>query len=148
MDLVRAQEGYDFMFRNCGLQTIRVILLTSWKTTSNGVNSEIVFLQNVTFGPNKAVGIEYDSNLLISSRDFIATFEHGAGPNGEIYVLELASYGVYREQWKLPNMTCVSKPITPFPAYLCLRGAKLTNILLVRHPISNECKRNVQQRHR
>ena len=40
---------------------------------TNGANEESIFLQNVTFA-NKARGIDYQDNLLISGSTFVATF--------------------------------------------------------------------------
>ena len=77
-------------------------------TTTNGATQEEIFMQNLTFGPNKAVGIDYQSNLLLSGPNYIATFSSQRGPNDGIFVLELASYGSYRWDWKFPNMSCVS----------------------------------------
>ena len=64
-------------------------------------------MQNMTFGPNEAAGIEKDSNVLISGENFIATF---GIYTEQAYILELASYGTYRDEWKFPNMSCVSEP--------------------------------------
>ena len=44
-------------------------------TVSNGVSEEDVYLQNMTFGPNKAVGIVRDQNEYVSGASFIAIFE-------------------------------------------------------------------------
>ena len=50
------------------------------------------FIQNVTFGPNKAANIDYDSNELVAGRSFTPTFQSYA-PNNGPYMLEFASYG-------------------------------------------------------
>lgn len=78
-------------------------------TTTNGNNAEDIFIQNVTFG-NQVLGIDEQDNLLLSGGDFIATFSNVNESDDYEYRLELASYGSYNSQWKLPNMSCVLAP--------------------------------------
>ena len=79
-------------------------------TTTDGSTEQRVYLQNMTFGPNAAAGIEYDSNDLISGDNFVATFSSTRGPNQDIFVLEISSYGSYKNDWKFPNMSCEVAP--------------------------------------
>ena len=65
-------------------------------TTTNGANSQDIFTQNMTF-QNQARGIDYQDNLLISGRDFIATFSDVN--NDVVYRLEFAAYGDYKANW-------------------------------------------------
>jgi hypothetical protein len=61
--------------------------------TTNGANQEEIYIQNMTFG-NRARGIAYQDNLLISGPNIIATF---SDVNDQYdYRLELASYGTYK----------------------------------------------------
>lgn len=38
----------------------------------------------------------------------IATFGNNIGPSYESSQMELAAYGTYAADWKVPNMTCVN----------------------------------------
>lgn len=81
-------------------------------TMSNGISKENVYVQNMTFGPNSAAGIDFEYSLLVSGDSFVYTFSYYRdGYDINTTEVELASYGSYDYQWKLPNMTCA---ITPY----------------------------------
>lgn len=67
--------------------------------------------QSLTWGPNRAAGITNGSgntNILLSGKNMIATFGDNIPPRYDTTRMELAAYGTYASDWKVPNMTCVS----------------------------------------